>query len=68
MATINLAVTVELNDDLTAEEIAELASGLNFAISRSAVEEVRSTVRMGHVGMVATVNCKLVEDEALAAK
>ena len=68
MTTINLAVTVELNDDLTAEEISELASGLNFALSRSAVDEVKSTVRMGHVGMVATVNCKLVEDETAETK
>lgn len=67
MTTINLAVTVELNDDLTADEISALTSDLIFAVSRGARNEVKDTVRLGHVGLTATVTAKAIEDEVPSA-
>lgn len=61
MTAIKLAVTVELNDDLTADEISALTSDLIFAISRSGRDEVQGTIRNGHVGLTATVNVKALD-------
>lgn len=62
MATINLAVTVELNDDLTADEISALASDLVVGLSRAGSNEMKTAI--SHVrkpGLTATVNVKVLD-------
>jgi hypothetical protein len=66
MTTINLAVTVELSGDLTADEVSALVSDLIFGMSRPVRREVVSAIRNGqNPGLTATVGIKHVEDETV---
>jgi hypothetical protein len=59
MTTINLTVTVEINDDLSPEEVSALASELVFGVSRGARDEIKSVVRNGKAGLAAEINVKV---------
>lgn len=62
MATINLSVTVELNDDLTADEISALTSDLIFGMSRAGRNEAVNAIRNGQkAGLTATVTIKALD-------
>lgn len=62
MTTIKLAVTVELNDDLTADEISAFTSELIFGISRAGRNETAAAIRNGkNAGLSGTINVKVLD-------
>jgi hypothetical protein len=63
MTTINLAVTVELNDDLSEEVLASLTSALIMDLSRDSFKTLAKVIAEQniHNGTTGTVNIKAVD-------
>jgi hypothetical protein len=68
MTTINLALTVELNDDLSEDVIASLTSALIMDLSKDSLKTLAKVIAENniHNGTTGTVNIKALDESETA--